>query len=128
MTSESSSSFDALCERYEECYQYLHDARRLLQRFEGVIGIGIGPKSTGDRLLPEHPCFLVYVQEKKPHTELDAKELIPKEVLGIRTDVVAIGSRAGAAHNEFDARWLEWYREGFVAICIPGGEGYHHAS
>jgi hypothetical protein len=128
MGNQTNNFFDLLCERYEECYDYLHDASELLKRFDGVVGVGIGPKLSGGRLIPEQPCFMVYVEEKKFRAELDARELIPTEVLGIKTDVVAIGSRASDAHNEFDARWLKWSREGFASFCIPGEESYRHVS
>lgn len=121
-------SFEELCERYDECYEYIHDANQLLRSFNGVIGIGIGPKMSGGRLLPEQPCFLVYVQEKRARTDLDTRELIPKEILGITTDVVAIGSRDNASHNEFDARWLQLSREDFIGFCKPDEESGRHLS
>lgn len=128
MTHQTNNFFDLLCERYEECYDHLHDASELLKHFDGVVGVGLGPKESGGRLSPEQPCFMVYVREKKFLAELDARELIPKEVLGIKTDVVVIGSRANAAHNEFDARWLKWSCEGFASLSIPGEESYRQAS
>lgn len=119
-------SFDELCDRYEECYQYVHDASELVKRFRGVMGVGIGPKMRGGVMFPEDPCFLVYVQEKKSRTDLESRELIPKEILGIKTDVVAVGSRHAVAHNEFDARWLALSQEGFVSLCAPSVESRFH--
>lgn len=125
MRVQAEISFDDLCDRYEECYEYVRDAKELLKRFKGVAGVGIGPKMSGGRLMPEEPCFLVYVQEKRSRTDLESRELIPKEVLGIKTDVVAIGSRSAVAHNEVDARWLALSQEEFVSLCSPATESRH---
>lgn len=128
MKTQANISFEDLCDRYEECYEYVRDASDLLKRFKGVLGVGIGPKTSAGSLLPEQPCFLVYVQEKKSRIDLEARELIPKEILGIRTDVVAVGSRATDSHNEVDARWLALSSEGFVSLCIPNEESYRQLS
>lgn len=55
----------------------------------GVIGVDIGEKisrgkPTGDL------SIVVYVDKKKPKTQLDAAELVPKTVDGVKTDVQEI--------------------------------------
>ncbi len=122
---QSGISFEELCDRFEECYEYVHDANDLLKHFKGVLGVGIGPKTKAGSLLPEQPCFLVYVQEKKPRTHLEARELIPKQILGITTDVVAFGSRKSAVHNEIDSRWLALSDDGFMSPGIPNEKSYY---
>ena len=121
-------SFEELCDLYEGCYESLREANESLRNFEGVMGVGIGPKECNGTLFPEHPCFIVYVREKKGLTELDSRALIPKEIFRIKTDVVAVGSRTNAAHNEFDACWLRLSRDNFTSLCTPGGDSYRQAS
>ncbi len=128
MTMQSSLTFEELCERYEDCYEFMHDASGVLMQFDGVIGIGIGPKETAGKLNPDNPCFIVYVKEKKPMTELDANALIPREFGGVMTDVVAVGSRKNSIHNEFDQRWLDLNRDSFSGFVPPSSGKYKKAS
>lgn len=55
-----------------------------------VIGVGIGQKETEGKAT-EELSLKVLVQEKVAISALSAKDLIPKEVNGIHTDVVQIG-------------------------------------
>ena len=55
-----------------------------------VVGLAVGHKmvrgeETGER------CVVVYVERKRPETELRARDVVPKEVEGVRTDVVETG-------------------------------------
>lgn len=124
----STQSFDDLCDRYERCYEYVHDAGEMLMRINGVVGVGIGPKARAGELIPEQPCYMVYVHEKKPLSLLAARDLVPREILGIATDVVAIGSRKSPVHNETDARWLLLSRDNFIELCRSREEGYRKVS
>ncbi len=92
---------------YAYCYENLEIARSVLMSFEGVIGVGIGPKQKDNKLDTDAVCFLVYVKAKKPAAELEANAFIPREFSGVMTDVVQIGSRQIDIHNQFDARWLK---------------------
>lgn len=107
MESNTDLSFEQICDRYEHCYGYLDYARAVLMKFKGVVAVGIGPKQSSYKLDPEQTCFVVFVKQKKPATELEASAFIPKELAGIKTDVVQIGSRLMAIHNELDARWYK---------------------
>ncbi len=95
-----------ICDRYERCYELLPYAREALLQFDGVVGIGIGPKQSGNTLDPEQTCFMVYVEEKKHAAALSANQFIPREFSGIKTDVVQVGSRRVDSHNQLDSRWL----------------------
>ena len=107
MEATENNSLEQVCNRYEYCYDPLEQARRVLMQFEGVVGVGIGPKQTNARLNPDQLCFVVYVNEKKEPRELDANSFVPREFAGVVTDIVQVGTRALPVHNEFDARWLE---------------------
>lgn len=55
-----------------------------------VIGVGVGMKETeGNKT--EELSLKVLVRSKEPAAALSAKDLIPKEMDGVRTDVLAIG-------------------------------------
>ncbi len=125
---QSSLSFEELCDRYEDCYDFMHDAGEILMQFDGVVGVGIGPKEYGGALDPDQPCFIVYVNEKKPGTELAANAYIPREFSGVVTDVVAVGSRGSDIHNEFDKRWLALSRESFTGFFLPETGKYKRVS
>lgn len=55
-----------------------------------VIGVGVGPKETEGKIT-EELALKVLVREKAPVSALSSKDLVPKEINGIRTDVTAIG-------------------------------------
>ena len=55
----------------------------------GVLGVGFGLKEVGDELT-ERRALRVYVDEKKPLSELAPDEVIPDEIEGVPTDVVRI--------------------------------------
>jgi len=100
-------TFDETSRRYAQCYDNLSQARTVLMSFDDVIGVGIGPKQRDGKLDTSEVCFLVYVETKRPASELEAKAFIPKEFAGVMIDVVEIGRRRLDVHNQFDARWLK---------------------
>jgi hypothetical protein len=67
-----------------------------------VIGVGTGYKvSEGKRT--EELCLVTLVRQKMPPSALQAEAMVPKEIEGIRTDVVEIGDvRALQTHT---SRW-----------------------
>jgi hypothetical protein len=63
------------------------EAKEELMRIPGVVEVGIGIKEIGGELTPE-TVIRVYVEEKKPESELSPDEIVPKEYRGIKTDVI----------------------------------------
>ncbi|MBN1480182.1 hypothetical protein EH223_19675 [candidate division KSB1 bacterium] len=55
-----------------------------------VIGVGVGLKETSGKVT-EDLSLKIFVQDKLPVSALSSKDLIPKEVDGVRTDVLPIG-------------------------------------
>lgn len=53
---------------------------------ENVVGVGIGKKKRTGQF-----CIKVYVKEKKPVNQLKACDIIPRQLEGVRTDVVQTG-------------------------------------
>ncbi len=64
----------------------LPQAEAELKRYPGVISVTVGVKETGDAVTQE-VVFRVYVARKKSPAELAPGEMIPDQVLGVRTDV-----------------------------------------
>ncbi len=55
-----------------------------------VVGVAVGRKVTGGRESDE-PCVVVYVDHKEDEDRLRRRDLVPKALDGIRTDVVETG-------------------------------------
>lgn len=68
--------------------QAIHE-ETLLQK-QNVVGVGVGYKeSNGER--SDQVAVVVLVEEKKPLAALRDEDLIPKELEGLRTDVIEVG-------------------------------------
>jgi hypothetical protein len=78
---------DELIARQERLQQLRPQAEEILLKIPGVIGVGIGLKETNNEITSEG-AFRVYVDRKKAPTELPTDQLIPDEVLGVKTDVI----------------------------------------
>lgn len=61
-----------------------------LKRKNGVIGVAIGKKETGG-VKTDQDAILVLVRKKKGEKQLLSSDLVPKEIKGIRTDVIEVG-------------------------------------
>src|SRR5258708_5444790 len=57
-----------------------------LRAIPGVHSVGIGPKITDGRHTGEL-AIIVFVEKKKPPSELTPEEVIPSEIEGVKTDV-----------------------------------------
>ena len=71
------------------------EVERELKKIPGVIAVDIGFKQTGGRLT-DTLSFIVYVAEKKNEKDLHPEHIIPREMHGVRTDVVKI-AKSGRA-------------------------------
>jgi hypothetical protein len=63
------------------------EATRILKRLPGVLSVGYGYKERGGKSTREL-SLVVLVREKKPPSALSPDEIVPREVLGIQTDVI----------------------------------------
>lgn len=57
-----------------------------LKKLANVDKIGIGFKEVGGKLTNE-PCLRVYVSKKVPASQLDPKDIVPRQIAGAATDV-----------------------------------------
>jgi hypothetical protein len=57
-----------------------------LTKIHGVVGVGLGVKETGGRLVNQL-ALIVYVREKRARERVAALDLIPLEYRGLQTDV-----------------------------------------
>jgi len=80
-----------LHEEQEKLPKVHAEVERELKKIPGVIAVDIGFKEK-DGKLTDIISFIVYVQEKKNEGELPADQIIPKEMYGVKTDVVKIAS------------------------------------
>lgn len=55
-----------------------------------VVGVAVGNKVIGGRETDER-CIVVFVERKRPEAELRPRDVVPKQVDGVRTDVVQTG-------------------------------------
>src|SRR5437588_8403340 len=62
-------------------------AQRRLLAIPGVHAVGIGAKYVHGQNTAE-PAIIVFVEKKKPVSELQPYEVIPPEIDGVKTDVV----------------------------------------
>jgi hypothetical protein len=65
-------------------------AARLLERSDGVVGVGMGPRIRAGRSTGE-PSVRVYVEHKRPLAELAAEAILPSLFGAFRVDVVETG-------------------------------------
>lgn len=79
-----------------------------------VVGVGVGLKESNGQLTDE-TALVVLVQEKKPITALAADDLIPRQLDGVRTDVLEVGY----------VRALQTPRDRFRPV-IPAGVSIGH--
>jgi hypothetical protein len=68
--------------------EVLSKARETFYKDDNVIGIAIGPRRVAKKLRQGEYALLVYVAQKKSASELDPAKVIPKEFMGIKTDVI----------------------------------------
>src|SRR3990172_7728642 len=61
-----------------------------LFRRANVVGIGVAHKVIAGEETDE-PCVVVFVERKRPEDELRRRDIVPKALKGIRTDVVETG-------------------------------------
>jgi hypothetical protein len=56
-----------------------------------VVGVGVGEKSSGGQKTGE-TCVVVLVRQKIPQAGLTSEALVPREVGGVKTDIVEVGN------------------------------------
>ena len=66
------------------------EAEKKLLPIPGVVSVAVGLREKNG-VLTDEICFKVYVDQKKKKKDLAAGELVPKEVNGIKTDVIELG-------------------------------------
>src|SRR5437879_9625829 len=55
-----------------------------------VVGVAVGNKVIGGRET-EEACIVVFVEAKRPEAQLRHRDVVPKALGGVRTDVVETG-------------------------------------
>ncbi|RJQ27504.1 MAG: hypothetical protein C4589_08305 [Peptococcaceae bacterium] len=65
--------------------------RRRILRLDNVVGVGVGYKQVGTTTT-DQPALVVYVKKKHPVKNLVRSHVVPKQLDGLATDVVEIGT------------------------------------
>jgi len=73
----------------------LKRARDIFYRDDNVVGVGFGPRRVDDEVRREENALLVYVLQKLPESALDSEKLIPKDFMGVKTDVIEAFAHEG---------------------------------
>jgi hypothetical protein len=68
--------------------EVLRQAREAFYKDDNVIGVGIGPRRVAHQVRPGENALLVYVLQKLPEAALDPAKIIPKDFMGVKTDVI----------------------------------------
>ena len=55
-----------------------------------VVGVAVGHKVVGGRETEER-CVVVFVERKRPMAQLHRRDIVPRDLGGVRTDVVETG-------------------------------------
>jgi hypothetical protein len=96
-----------------------HVARRSFLRFDGVVGVGWGPKLREGKVI-EQQALVVFVERKVPAREVPEGQFIPAEFRGVPTDVRVpqlTPARTEGAPTEGlipseiclpDVQWIDW--------------------
>jgi hypothetical protein len=68
--------------------EVLKKAREYFYKLDpNIIGVNIAPRRVNKSVRPNEYALVVYVLDKKPESQLDPANVIPKEFLGLKTDV-----------------------------------------
>jgi len=78
--------------------------KKELLRKKNVIGVGWGFKYVGGKRTDEE-AIIVFVKDKVPESELSEKDLIPRTIGGVKTDVREKTFRAFTTPEEKQKRW-----------------------
>lgn len=66
--------------------------------FENIVGVGISEKMVGGQYTGE-PCCVVYVAAKAARESIEPAALVPPDIRGVPTDVVATGELQALPHR-----------------------------
>ncbi|MGI8907006.1 MAG: hypothetical protein ACR2IE_11015 [Candidatus Sumerlaeaceae bacterium] len=108
--------------------EVLTKAREYFYKLDpNIIGINIAHRRVKHSSSPDEFALVVYVLQKKPHSELDPAKVIPKEFLGLKTDVYApLSADAPEPTGDFfkdraisaDMRAIDWVRVHELAMNL----------
>lgn len=94
-------------------------AREKFYADENVIGVGVGPRRVSKKVRKTEFALLVYVKNKKPELSIQKNFIIPKEFMGLKTDVIEIFSEdspketvdyVSEHHHSHDMAFIDWAR------------------
>jgi len=93
-------------QNYDKVLDVYGKVKNDLIKRKNVFGVGHGFKET-DGKLTDKPSIIVYVKEKLDEEKISPEELIPKEIDGIRTDVVVLSDHRHGVEDEHAHGFLD---------------------
>jgi len=87
---EEPESEESEIEKIAEIEKIREEKDEEILSYPNVVGVATGYKVKSGRVVPEL-CMQILVKKKIPETHLVESEIIPKELDGIKTDVIATG-------------------------------------
>jgi hypothetical protein len=75
---------------YSRALAALPRAQRILSLIRGAHTVGVGTKITKGQHSTE-PALMVFVRQKRPLTEIEPSQVIPRTIEGVPTDVIQAG-------------------------------------
>lgn len=68
--------------------EVLRKARETFYKDDNIIGFRVGPRRVNNQVRPNEFALIVYVQQKLPESSLARENVIPKDFMGLKTDIV----------------------------------------
>src|SRR5690606_27743963 len=85
-------SREELIKQQEHLLKVYDKVKDQLKAYPNVVKILIGVKEKDGKLTDEG-CIKIIVEEKKGEQDLDPKDIIPKEIEGVKTDIIVKSER-----------------------------------
>ncbi|NJN26166.1 MAG: trypsin-like serine protease [Cyclobacteriaceae bacterium] len=81
-----------LIDQHHKLMEVYNKVKDKLRSYPNVVSVGIGLKEKDGKLTDEG-CIKIELKEKKSEKDLDPKDIIPKELEGVPTDVIVYKER-----------------------------------
>ncbi|MEW9576768.1 hypothetical protein U9K47_15690 [Bacillus toyonensis] len=95
---QDASKFSLSVEDQQNIQSVKNEVEDQLLGFNNVVGVGIGVKHE-DGQATGTPSIVALVDQKLPEDQLDDAEIVPKDIKGIKTDVIEVGYLIAGANQ-----------------------------
>ena len=60
----------------------------LLEKYRDIVYMGVGYRKKDGEIKEGEVCLLIWVKEKLPESDVEPKQLLPKEIDGVPVDIL----------------------------------------